>query len=141
MKPFDLEKALAGEPVQTRNGRKVIDFHYFDRTSNLKFIYCDENGDCFWVKDTGTQHSDSESPNDLFMASEPKKVPLTQEDWIKGGPWWVRAKLSRYLKSVIIISYKGIFIGKDSELFFTDIMLGYERTRDGINFEPCYKVE
>jgi hypothetical protein len=29
MKPFDLEKALAGEPVVTRDGKKVIDLYHF----------------------------------------------------------------------------------------------------------------
>jgi len=29
MKPFNLEKFLAGEPAITRNGKKVIEGHYF----------------------------------------------------------------------------------------------------------------
>ncbi|MCE5180581.1 MAG: hypothetical protein LLG15_02150 [Betaproteobacteria bacterium] len=35
MKPFNLEKALAGEPVVTRDGIPVTDFHYFEREKSV----------------------------------------------------------------------------------------------------------
>lgn len=35
-KPFNLEAALAGEPIETRDGRKVTELHYF-KTSGESF--------------------------------------------------------------------------------------------------------
>lgn len=69
MKPFDLEKALAGEPVVTKEGKKVMQLHYFPNIkSNFKVMVQLENA--FGV-DTFTIHgkySDGESQLDLMMA-------------------------------------------------------------------------
>ena len=74
MKPFDLEKALAGEPVVSKEGRKVIQLHYFPNIkSNFKVMVQLENA--FGV-DTFTIHgkySDGISSQlDLVMA-EPER--------------------------------------------------------------------
>ena len=34
MKPFNLQEALAGKPVVTRDGRKVEQLFYFDKAEN-----------------------------------------------------------------------------------------------------------
>ena len=70
MKPFDLEKALAGEPVVSKEGRKVIQLHYFPNLgSNFKVIAQLEHGFSF---DTFTIHGkyseNNSSQLDLFMA-------------------------------------------------------------------------
>jgi hypothetical protein len=36
--PFDLEKALAGDPVVTRDGREVTEIHYFKTARECKII-------------------------------------------------------------------------------------------------------
>lgn len=73
MKPFDLEKALAGEPVVTIDGKKIMQLHYFPNIKSIfKVMAHIENG--FGV-DTFTidgKYSDDESIMDLFMA-EPER--------------------------------------------------------------------
>lgn len=38
MKPFNLERALAGDPVVTRGGREVKDFHFFRSCTDEKSL-------------------------------------------------------------------------------------------------------
>lgn len=77
MKPFNLEEALAGKKVVTRDGRKVISIHYIPSSPYaLKVVAVIEgafneyryyyNG-CYDTSVTGTSH-------DLFMAPEKKEV-------------------------------------------------------------------
>lgn len=79
MKPFDLQKAMAGEPVVTRDGREVLDLHYFKeagddgqciayhaKDSPLRATYI--SGNCFKNGD----HSDG----DLFMAPKTEKLTI-----------------------------------------------------------------
>ena len=80
MKKFDLEKALAGHPLITRDGRKVLDFHYFKVMTQYRFpIYAAiENIGGSYPYFTqfnieGYEHSSiEESQNDLFLASTKK---------------------------------------------------------------------
>jgi hypothetical protein len=70
MKPFNLEKALAGEPVVTYDERKVVDLHYFEQSkSKYKLIAQIED---FFTVDLYTidgLHSDDREFRflDLFM--------------------------------------------------------------------------
>lgn len=83
MKPFDLEKAKAGAPVQTRDGRPVR-ILCFDRQSEMYPIValishgsCDEAIENYTVKG---QHSVCQPPPmpslDLFMS------PVKREGWV-----------------------------------------------------------
>src|SRR6185503_9375867 len=76
MKPFNLEKFLAGEPAITRDGRKVIDWHYFkDASSTSKISALVENsGSPLPYSEKGTCISYFKSDYDLFM--EEKEVDL-----------------------------------------------------------------
>lgn len=76
MKPFDLQAALAGAKVQTRDGREVTELYFFKTAKNKetfpvsacvdgKIISFTKNGK--W----GSQGSINES--DLFMVSEKKE--------------------------------------------------------------------
>lgn len=38
MKPFNLERALAGDPVCYRNGKEVLEWHYFEESSGASPI-------------------------------------------------------------------------------------------------------
>ncbi len=77
MKPFNLEKALAGEPVVTRDGRKVIEIYCFDfngkniATPVVAYIEQADALECF--DKNGKWLDYRESDEDLFMA--PKKKP------------------------------------------------------------------
>lgn len=69
MKRFDLERALAGDPLVTRNGTKVTEFHYFKTVSCM-------NDSLIGIINSGYQSYNNEgkllnsadSPLDLFMA-------------------------------------------------------------------------
>ena len=82
MKPFNLEEAKAGKPVQTRDGRDVriicFDAKLNDTskdTSIVCLITCLEDGMEYlfsYFRDDGRWHSSQESTHDLFMKSETK---------------------------------------------------------------------
>lgn len=75
MRPFNLEEAIQGKPLVTRDGRKILDFHYFKDVKELYPIIAvvdgessirsyTEIGRCF--------RSETESKTDLLMYEEPK---------------------------------------------------------------------
>ena len=77
MNPFDLQKALAGEPVVTRDGREVTQVTSF----NAKSAFClAAVVDGAIVKFTwnGKHSLSSESNHDLFMATKTVK----KEGWV-----------------------------------------------------------
>jgi hypothetical protein len=76
MKPFDLEKALAGEALVTRAGDKVL---RFIREPNFKGCACKNfvitKNDFFAVNDTGKYWGiSSPCSADLFMAPVERKL-------------------------------------------------------------------
>jgi hypothetical protein len=78
MKPFDLEKALAGEPVVTRDGRVVKELIRF-KTLNDWSVFA-VVGNCVIQCNDNGQHSDCEHNSlDLFMAEKPK---VKKEGWV-----------------------------------------------------------
>lgn len=67
LKPFNLEEALKGAPVVTRDGRKVTHLHYFkDEEPNPFRLYAVIDNALYSYKDNGSfgvkQHE-----KDLFM--------------------------------------------------------------------------
>lgn len=71
MKPFNLERAVAGDPLMTRDGRKVIDFHYFEKNSMKHpfYFHCENEEYFLQAADIhGKIFFERESPYDLFMA-------------------------------------------------------------------------
>ena len=91
MKLFNLEKALAGEPVETRDGRKAIIFHRIpdiyknEHGSNISFplvgMIFDADGTvddpCATWRDNGSFASDSSGKDIVGMYEEPE---LTVEE-------------------------------------------------------------
>jgi hypothetical protein len=73
-KPFDLERALAGDPVVTRNGRPVTQLVKFD-VGNVISPVCGVLGDNIltWRVD-GRHFSNCGSTYDLFMAPKKRTV-------------------------------------------------------------------
>ena len=72
---FNLERALAGEPVITRNGKKVTQLHLFNTNTEqplLGIIEGDE--DIFNWGTNGKYNSPKETSFDLFMAVEKKSI-------------------------------------------------------------------
>ena len=74
MKPFDLERALAGEPIICRNGHIPEEWHYFESASNnvhpIKFVI---SGNLYGVDKNGRLYPSCESELDLCMVS-PKRL-------------------------------------------------------------------
>ena len=78
MKAFDLEKALAGEPVVTRDGKPVTYIHYFKTAYGASiFGIIDEYPQIF--REDGAIASGFVHENDLFMAEKPK---AKKEGWV-----------------------------------------------------------
>lgn len=85
MKPFDIAKAKAGDPVVTRDGRvaRVIDTQLKHSRFCLVAAVAHKNGDesIFAYTATGRLYSDTvESVYDLFMA------PVKKEGWVNIYP-------------------------------------------------------
>jgi hypothetical protein len=76
MKPFDLEAALRGEPVITRDGRpvKIAGYNADAKEHSQILSWADGGTISSWVD--GKYHSSGESGNDLFMA------PKERKEWI-----------------------------------------------------------
>lgn len=95
MKPFDLEKALAGAPVVTRDGRPVYDIflgkHMESKgeTYPVMGLIDDESIVDYWTKD-GTHNVEllNHSKNDLFMGTEimfTALITFNGQDRLSGG--------------------------------------------------------
>ena len=75
LKPFDLQRALAGDPVVTRAGSIVKELHYFEKLDGQK-LYCVVHT-LLGYSDSGTFWSDGrEDAHDLFM------MPIKKTYWI-----------------------------------------------------------
>lgn len=76
MKPFNLVDALAGKPVMTREGRKVVRIFYAEEAcENSQVICVFETGAVFPYYKDGT-YTNSSSAHELVMA------PTKKEGWI-----------------------------------------------------------
>lgn len=76
MKEFDLQKAIAGEPLITRYGRKVEQFFYFDKAENSDYkIAAVVEGFLYTYQKNGNyETTNEESTLDLFMAPKTRKI-------------------------------------------------------------------
>jgi len=83
VKPFDLEGAKRGEPLMTRDGRAVAEFHHF---KTIRSVYCCTtiiDGEPVSYTDGGQFHRNREDKSDLFMA--PKKRTVFVNIYDKAG--------------------------------------------------------
>lgn len=93
MKPFNLERALAGDPVVTRDGIPVTDIQYLEGIGSHPYkVFADIDGEIQTFTETGAFVLGAESPLDLFMA------PVKVEKWIvitesSGGEVWAHGSL------------------------------------------------
>ncbi len=78
-KPFNLERALAGDPVVTREGRKVIRITHFPESMIIDYrlvvLLENQNLPDFYCENGNYRRDDGETPFDLFMA------PRTETRW------------------------------------------------------------
>ena len=74
MKPFNLQDALSGKPVQTRDGRKVTQITKFNINPNATYSIAAVIDDCLETfRENGWFKCDSESGFDLFMSEQEQK--------------------------------------------------------------------
>lgn len=76
MKPFDLQAAIAGAKLQTRDGREVKQFTYFETEDKTTYpIVAVVGGRICSYTASGCYNdsNDMESINDLFMGPEKKE--------------------------------------------------------------------
>ena len=87
--PFDLEKAIKGHPLVTRNGKKVSSFVYFKELSGLNDYPCTAtipDGSILACTETGAFYHPSDSHNSLDLLldlSVPWEKPLAMGDEIE----------------------------------------------------------
>ena len=86
MKEFNLQKALAGEPVVTRDGKKVTQITKFDNVTITKYSICGvvEGSLENWSIE-GKYHHTLESQFDIYMAEESKTIWINVWKDVKDG--------------------------------------------------------
>jgi hypothetical protein len=74
MKPFDLQKALAGAPVITMSGEKVVELHHLKATNKLAVIREDfgQLSNSWYGLNGSFYNTKVSSPLDLVMATTKK---------------------------------------------------------------------
>lgn len=85
-KPFDLERALAGDPVVTRDGRPVTQLVKFDVGGDSEPVCGVLNGSISSWSVDGLYLTDIESKYDIFMA--PKKRTVWVNLCFDGKAYW-----------------------------------------------------
>jgi hypothetical protein len=105
MKPFNLERALAGEPVVTRDGRPVkIAGYNPDAKPQWKLAaWVDGNLDAWYTDGTQTGKSNMPTDSDLRMA------PNERKEWIV-----LLRNPSAYIDAYILGPYRTFEAAKDS---------------------------
>lgn len=74
LKPFDLEKALKGEKVVTRDGREVFDIAHFPHKTGEFRVYGVLEEIVVTFTEEGSWMGDTKSHEDLFMALKERVV-------------------------------------------------------------------
>ena len=99
LKPFNLDRALAGDPVVTREGKPVTDL-VRQLSVNDEFKLCGVliGARQSW-KENGGWHAVTESPHDLFMS--PRKVMRWVNFRISGDAYWYNSKDRAEAEAVI----------------------------------------
>lgn len=87
MKPFNLEEAMAGKPVQTRDGREVSQLKFFEDV-NLNFIVGVVSKNIWtWNMKGQCDALRGESDKDLFMATGKKSIWVNVYQDSNGKMW------------------------------------------------------
>ena len=100
MKPFDLEKALAGKPVVTMSGYAVTDLHFKENVTEYPLVAVVDNSEWLTFTKDGECYRGSAGYLDLCMKSETRTIggievpsPIKPEEGQKYwyiGCWGVR---------------------------------------------------
>lgn len=87
MKPFNLERALAGDPVVTRDGRKVLQVVHFPQMRLEKRVMAliEGNGIPGGYNENGRLFKEDTSDADMFMVATTKKYYVAVEKITTGN--------------------------------------------------------
>ena len=96
MKPFNLERALAGDPVITRNGKEVTVLYLFkqEHVKHPVLGVIDEYA-IHWSKEGYRSSSCSPNEWDLFMAPEKKSIWVNVYESADDGNLFLMTLLSK----------------------------------------------
>jgi hypothetical protein len=84
MEKFDLERALAGEPVCTRNGKDVTHLTFFDVDSRHQVVGVVEKSLIRWTKKGYCFDVSHISEHDLFMKPKEKVIWVNVYKSVRG---------------------------------------------------------
>jgi hypothetical protein len=106
LEKFDLQKALNGAKVVTRDGKELTQLHIFANVESHYPVYgCIENGIARWTTDGCFLNNDSKNENDLFIEVEIKSVWVNVYKIIKTDEIYIDSNLFKSEKDAI----NGIF--------------------------------
>lgn len=116
--PFDLEKAINGEPLITRDGRNVDEFYYFKTSKSNQPLKAVINGTIYEYSLDGKYVTEIICNHDLFMKPKVLKCWVNifsdgKKIWI-GGAHWDNEKdakcfaenINNYIKTIRITNEK-----------------------------------
>jgi hypothetical protein len=89
LEKFDLEKALNGAKVVTRDGKEVKQLTYFDLSDDHKYHLYGVVGKSIrcWTITGQYEPSDDNYDLDLFLAVEPKRIWVNVLQYANGDLW------------------------------------------------------
>lgn len=70
------------------------------------------------------------------------RVPLTMQDFLKGGPWWLRLDRDDKIQYLITeVIFEGVVFGDSSFKSFQDLLAAERMSASSptASFAPCYK--
>lgn len=85
MKPFDLDKALAGHPIVYRNGETPKEWHYFKDGKNYSIISVNKDGLFITHHSDGAYFSNDKGEHDLFLAHKEETLWVAVKKKISDG--------------------------------------------------------
>jgi len=89
--------------------------------------------------DGSTNRSPSQFIARKIGKPEPRKVPLTKEDWDGHPVWWVRLNVG--FKEFLVSAISDAEIYYNEEWCLTASMMKHERSHNRITWAPCWKKE
>lgn len=118
MKPFNLERALAGDAVITRDGREVTQLVKFDVESKYKLFGVVSKNTCSWILEgKHINYYQQESKYDLFMNPTTVKVEGWINVYVDGyHSKFYSSKEIAEKNSIVEKPHKTIFISEEIEV-------------------------
>lgn len=104
-KPFNLEEALNGAKVVTRDGREVTQLTFFETKSPFPLIGVYDNGLMSSWRKNGKHIADTVvTDGDLFIAIEPKRIYINMysygyDTWISNEIFYSKEEAKKYSRN------------------------------------------